>query len=82
MDNEIGISVGVKQGNSTNWYRAHSLNRRLTGDMCIFALDENRTVVIVTAAKFAGVQAGIRDRENELFPDILDLIPQTTKSSA
>lgn len=70
MENENGISVGVKQGNSTNWYRAHSLNRRLTGEMCIFALDEKRTTVIVTASKFSGVYAGTRNP----FNDELNLI--------
>lgn len=31
MENEIGISVGVKKGNTTNWYKAHSLTRHPKG---------------------------------------------------
>jgi len=74
MSDELGISVGIKQGNSINWYRAHSLNRRPDGSMVVFALDDDRTTVIVKAAKFAGVVPGIRGSFNkELHPDILDI---------
>lgn len=84
MENEVGISVGVKKGNTTNWYKAHSLTRHPKGFMCVFALDENRTCVRIPAKNFAGVHTGIRCTWNKtIHPDILDMkeIPQETISS-
>lgn len=79
-ENEEGISVGVKKGNTTNWYRAHSMTRHPKGFMCVFALDANLTCVRIPAKNFAGIHSGIREFwTKELHPDILDMkeIPQT-----
>lgn len=85
MENEKGISVGVKIGKTTNWYRAHGLTRHPKGFMCVFALDEQRTCVEIPAKNFAGVHSGIRGGlNNVLHPDILEMkeIPQPKKSNA
>jgi len=73
MDNEIGISVGIKKGNTINWYQAHSLNRRSDGAMAVFARDDSRTVFVVPAKVFAGVYPGIRATfSGEINPCILE----------
>lgn len=84
MENEIGISVGVKKGNTNNWYKAHSMTRCPDGSMCVFALDEQRTPINIPAKNFSGVLPGIRAWDNTIYPDILELkeFPQKTKSSA
>lgn len=74
MENEIGISIGVKKGNTIIWYKAHSMTRRPDGAMCVFALDEQRTPVRIPAKNFAGVHAGVRCTWNKtIYPDILDM---------
>lgn len=70
MEDQIGISVGIKQGDSINWYRAHSMTRRKDGSMCVFALDDQRTPVVVKAANFSGVRGGIRGYHEDIYPDI------------
>lgn len=77
MKDELGISVGVKTGNTTNWYRAHSLNRRKDGAMVAFALNDERTPVRIRAAEFAGVSPGIRAFfSQEINPDILEILKE------
>lgn len=82
MDKEIGISVGVRSGNTINWYRAHSLNRRKDGSMVAFALDDQRTPVVIKAKDFAGVAPGIRGFfSKELHPDIQEILNQNSSAS-
>lgn len=79
MENEIGISVGVRSGNTINWYRAHSLNRRKDGSMVVFALDDQRTPIIVKAKDFAGVAPGIRASfSGEINPDIQEILKKSS----
>ncbi len=73
MEQDKGLSVGVHGVGGINWYRAHSMNRRKKdGAMIVFALDDKRTMVTLTAAKFAGVMSQVRDHNGNLYPDILD----------
>lgn len=75
MEKEVGISVGVKDkfGN-TNWYRAHSMNLRNNNSMVVFALDDERTPVVVKLKDFGGVCPGIRCAWNgNIHPDILEM---------
>lgn len=79
MDKEIGISVGVRSGNTINWYRAHSLNRRKDGSMVAFALDDQRTPVVIKAKDFAGVAPGIRASfSGEINPDIQEILKKSS----
>ncbi len=85
MENETGISVGIKDGKTIKWYKAHSMTRRSDGAMCVIALDEKRTCVIIPAKNFSGVSHGIRAFwNNTILPDILEMkdIPQMTNLSA
>lgn len=65
------IAVGIKvDGNTTNWYKAHSLNRRPDGSMCVFGLDDQRTTYTVPARLFAGVMSNTLDYNGQEHPDI------------
>ena len=55
--NDGGISVGIREGNTTNWYRACALNRCTDGAMVVYALNSGRTAVIIPARLFKGVMA-------------------------
>ena len=82
MKDELGISVGIKTGHTTNWYRAHALNRRKDGAMVAFALNDERTPVRIKAKEFAGVAPGIRCHFNqELNPDILEILKESANTS-
>jgi len=71
--NELGISVGIKFGNTINWYQAHSLNRRNDGAMVVFARDEKRTIFVIPGRNFAGVCPGLRETfSGNLHPCILE----------
>lgn len=64
------ITVGIKRDGTTNWYRAHSLNRRPDGQMVAFCLDDQRTAYIIPARMFAGVFGNETDYNGRDYPDL------------
>ncbi len=70
---ELGMSLGVKFGNSHYWYRIHSLNRCPNGVMVAYALDDARTAFVIPAAKFAGTSCTVEEHGGMLRPDILEI---------
>lgn len=80
MKDELGISVGIRVTRTTvKWFRAHSMMRRNDGSMCVFALDDQRTPVIIKAKDFAGVAPGIRASfSGEINPDIQEILKKSS----
>lgn len=70
-EENLGIGVGVRNGNTTNWYRAHSLARRMNNTMCVYGLDEKRTPFIIPNKEFAGVAPSPIGYDNKPYPDMM-----------
>ena len=51
-----GILVGIRDGHTTNWYKAHAMNRRSNGSMVAFARNDSRTAVNIPARLFVGAR--------------------------
>jgi hypothetical protein len=76
------ISVGIEDdgNNTTNWYRAHAVNRRKDGAMIVYALDKQRTAVTIPARNFKGVVSGMRTGiGSEINPCILTYSSNSSK---
>ena len=69
---EEGIGVGIKKGNTTNWYKAHSITRGPDGRLYVYCTDENRTTYIIPAKNFAGVSPSLLDYNKQVYPDMLN----------